>query len=233
MHKWAQTSAGWRSLSAAHEGVSVKHQKAKSMTPSREQGFSLLETMIVIVVIITIAAMAVLQIQPALATAKADTAMKQVVDQLRQAREYAIANRRYVQVTFPVVIVSGQTQYQVVMTEMNTLTAGAGGVNPVLSTVPIGGSMRFYLDATLPDTPDAYGNANAIEFGGVAGGPPAGMLFQSDGEFVAAGTYVPINGTVFMGIPGDTPMERAVTVLGATGRVRGWRAPSKKGWVQF
>jgi len=210
----------------------VKYQKAKSMTPSREQGFSLLETMIVIVVIITIAAMAVLQIQPALANARADTAMKQVVDQLRQAREYSIENRRYIQVTFPVVVVNGVTEYQIVMTQRNDFTLGAGGVNPVLSTVPIQSPMSFYVNPALPDTPDAFGNANAIVFGGVVGGPVGGMLFQSDGELVSAANFQAINGTVFLGIAGQPQMCRAVTVLGSTGRVRGWRAPSGQ-WIQF
>ena len=186
-----------------------------------------------IVVSLTIAAMAIVQLQPALGDARADSAMKQVVDQLRQAREYAVSNRRYIQVTFPVVVVAGQKQYEVVMTERNDLTAGAGAINPVLSTVPIEGPLTCYIDPTLPDTPDAYGNANPIEFGGIAGGPVAGMLFQSDGELVAAGTYQPINGTVFLGVKGQTLMSRAVTVLGSTGRVRGWKAPSVKGWVQF
>lgn len=189
--------------------------------------------MIVVVVSVTIAAMAITQIEPALANARADSAMKEVVDQLRQAREYSIANRRYVQVTFPVVVVGGQTQYRVQMTERNDLTAGAGPINTVLSTVPIGSPMTFYVTPALPDTPDAYGKANAIEFGGIAGGPVAGMLFQSDGELVAAGTYQPINGTVFLGVKGQPGQSRAVTVLGSTGRVRGWKAPSTNGWVQF
>jgi type II secretory pathway pseudopilin PulG len=211
----------------------VKEQKANSMnTHHAEQGFSLLEMVIVVMVIMIIAAMAIFQLQPALATARADSAMRQVIDELRQAREYSVAKRRYVQVTFTVVPVSGQTQYQVQTTEMDTLTAGAGGVNPVLRTVWIEGPMTFYVTPGMTDTPDGYGNSSPIYFGGVANGPPAGMLFQSDGELVAAVTYLPINGSVFLGVNGTPGQARAVTVLGTTGRVRGWRA-SGTGWNQF
>lgn len=192
-----------------------------------------MEMLIVVAVTVIIAAMAVLQLQPTLANARADDAMKEVIDQLRQAREYSVANRRYVQVTFPVVIVAGQTQYQVQTTELNAAPFGPGGANVVLSTIPIEAPLTYYVTPALPDTPDAYGDKSAIEFEGISGGPVTGMAFQSDGEFVDAGTFLPINGTVFLGVAGQTPMSRAVTVLGTTGRVRGWKTPSLAGWTQF
>jgi hypothetical protein len=58
------------------------------------------------------------------------------------------------------------------------------------------------------------------------------MLFQSDGELVDGATFQPINGTVFIGFPNQATASRAVTVLGATGRVRGWKL-AKTQWVQF
>jgi type II secretory pathway pseudopilin PulG len=212
----------------------VKEQTVNSRSAYNSgRGFSTVEMLIVVAVTVIIAVMAVLQLQPTLANARADDAMKEVVDQLRQAREYSIANRVYVQVTFPVVVVAGATQYRVQMTELNAAPYGLGGANVVLSTVPIEGPMTYYIDPTLPDTPDAYGDTAPIEFEGISGGPVTGMAFQSDGEFVDAGTFLPINGTVFMGVKGQTPMSRAVTVLGTTGRVRGWKGPSTSGWVQF
>jgi prepilin-type N-terminal cleavage/methylation domain-containing protein len=215
------------------EGVSVTNQQAKLRNLGSERGFSVVELVMVIAVMAVVTAIAILAYLPSLQSARADDAMREVLDQLRQAREYSIANRRYVQITFPVVAIGGVTHYEIQMTERNDLTAGAGAVNPVLSTVPIETPIQFYLTPTLPDTPDAFGDSNAIEFGGVAGGPPAGMLFQSDGELVSAATFLPINGSVFLGFPGSTSQARAVTVLGTTGRVRGWRAPSVNGWVQF
>jgi prepilin-type N-terminal cleavage/methylation domain-containing protein len=193
-----------------------------------ERGFSMIEAVVVIALILIVSAMAIMKMGPALQNARSDTALRQVVDQLRQAREYAIANRRYVQVTFQ--IVGGVPQIQ--MIQRNNLTPGAGAVNPVLSTVPLQFPVTFNVFAAMNDTPDGYGNAAAIEFAGVNGGPPAGMLFQSDGELVNAATLLPINGTVFLGVPGDQSSARAVTVLGTTGRVRGWRG-NLLNWIQF
>lgn len=211
----------------------MTNQQAKLRNHRGERGFSLVELVMVVAVMSVVSVIAIIAYGPSLQTAHADDAMRQVLDQLRQAREYSIANRRYVQITFPVVTVAGVTHYEVQMTERNDLTPGAGAVNPILSTVPIQSPIQFYLTPSLPDTPDAFGNASAIDFGGVAGGPPAGMLFQSDGELVSAATFQAINGTVFLGFPVNASEARAVTVLGTTGRVRGWKAPNKNGWVQF
>ena len=87
--------------------------------------------------------------------------------------------------------------------------------------------------AGMPDTPDTFGvpgGGSGIMFGSVTGGPPSGMEFQSDGTFTD-GTGVPINGTVFMGITNIPASARAVTVLGNTGRIRGYHGTGT-GWFQ-
>ena len=199
---------------------------------SGERGFSMTELSVAIGIILIIFGMAIAAFQPAIQAAKYDTGMRQVLDQLRQAREYSLANRRYVQVSFPVVPTAEGPQYEVVITELNSLTAGGGAVNPVLSTTPIQFPEQFYVYPGYVDTPDAYGNSGAIVFGGTIGGPAAGMLFQSDGELVSAATLQPINGTVFLGVPGNPLSVRAITVLGSTGRVRGWKGADSR-WFAF
>ena len=199
---------------------------------SGERGFSMTELSVAIGIILIIFGMAIAAFQPAIQAAKYDAGMRQVLDQLRQAREYSLANRRYVQVTFPIVPTANGPEYQVVITEMNSLTAGGGAVNPVLSTTPIQFPEQFYVYPGYVDTPDAYGNSGAIVFGGTIGGPAAGMLFQSDGELVSAATLQPINGTVFLGVPGNPMSVRAITVLGSTGRIRGWKGADSR-WNQF
>jgi prepilin-type N-terminal cleavage/methylation domain-containing protein len=187
------------------------------------RGFSLVELMVVIVLIFIVSAMAIILMQPTIQQMRANAAMDQVLEQLRTAREYSIAYRRYVQVLF-----IAPNQVQVVI--RNTLTPGAGA-DVVQSTVTLEGTVQFFVFAGQPDTPDAYGNGNAILFAGLPGGPPAGMLFQSDGGFINAGTGQPINGTVFLGNPAIGTSARAVTVLGATGRIRAWKGTST-GWFQ-
>jgi hypothetical protein len=84
------------------------------------------------------------------------------------------------------------------------------------------------LTPGAPDTPDGFGNKGAVEFGGLVGGPPT-MLFQSDGTFVDTNGNL-MNGTVFIGIPNVPTSGRAVTVVGATGRIRMYKA-NPTGWM--
>jgi prepilin-type N-terminal cleavage/methylation domain-containing protein len=191
----------------------------------RESGFSMVELMVSIMIILIVSAIAVTTMMPNAQQARIDAAMREVVDTFRQAREFSIANRRYVQISFP-------ATNQIQVTQMNTLTSGAGGVNPVLTTVTLAPPLVFNLDG-MPDTPDGYGNTSAIVFEGIANGPIGGMLFQSDGELVDGTTYLPINGSVFLGVPGQQSTARAVTVLGTTGRVRGWKSNGATAWYQF
>jgi prepilin-type N-terminal cleavage/methylation domain-containing protein len=210
-------------------GVSVKITDVNSMarrgSQNRERGFSMIELVVVVSIILIITAISITQLRPNLQNARIDAAMREVAESFRQAREFAISHRRYVQVTFP-------ANNQVQMVQLNTLTVGAGGVNPVLDTVTLPPPLIFTLDG-MPDTPDAFGNGNPIVFENVVNGPVGGMVFQSDGEFLDGATFLPINGTVFMGFPGQQSTARAVTILGTTGRVRGWKSNGNTAWYQF
>jgi prepilin-type N-terminal cleavage/methylation domain-containing protein len=220
------------------KGVSVKQSQLNTQRKERcrsgQRGFSMIELCTVILIILIISAMAIFALMPALQDAKFDSAMRQVLDQLRQAREYSIANRRYVQVTFPTVVAAGVTQYQIVMTERNAPPYGpaGAGADVVLSTVPIQPPAQFLVNPAAVDTPDNFGNASAIEFEGQNPGPVGGMLFQSDGELIDGLTFQPINGSIFIGSPGKATAFRAITVLGSTGRVRAWKF-NGAAWLQF
>ena len=199
---------------------------------SPERGFSMIELSVVIGIILILSAMAIIQIGPALQGERADVAMRQVVEQLRSARELAIANRRWVQVAFPVVVVGGVSENQVQTTIRNSLTLGAGA-DQALLPVPIQRPMTFLLfGAPVIDTPDLFGNAGRIVFGTVVNGPVGGMLFDGNGQLVNGATLQPINGTVFMGVAGQKSTARAVTVMGTTGRIRGWSWNGTT-WFQF
>jgi prepilin-type N-terminal cleavage/methylation domain-containing protein len=220
------------------KGVSLKQSQLITQCEERrridQRGFSMIEIVVVIALILIVSAIAIIAYLPTLQNANFDTAMRQMIDQLRQAREYSIANRRYVQVTFPTVVAGGVTQYQVVITEMDNLTAGGGAVNPVLSTVPIHAPAQYLVLSTI-DTPDGFclgAPSSAIEFKTTSGGAPVSILFQSDGELVDGASYQPINGTIFLGEPGKPTSARAITILGTTGRVRGWKGTGAS-WSQF
>jgi type II secretory pathway pseudopilin PulG len=176
----------------------------------------------------TIAGMLVVHLTPTLQQFRANSAASQVVDVLRQAREYAITYRRYVQITFP--NYPGASN-QIRITVRNSLTPNAGA-DVILTTVTLSGNTTFQLEAGVPDTPDAYGKASAVNFNNVDGGPPAGMYFQADGTYVdSAGNF--LNGSVFLGQTNLVTTARAVTVLGPTGRIRMYNVNgSGTGWFE-
>ena len=191
------------------------------------RGFSLVEMVIVVAVALTLMAIAMIQAQPALLQIRANTAKDQVQSALRTARESAISNRRSVKVEFLVNPAGNPTGYYVRLTRMG----GGFGPDTVFLFMAIQNSVIFTTFNTLPDTPDGYGNGAPIYFGGLANGPPAGMFYQSDGTFITS-TGIPINGTVFLGIPNQPSTARAITVLGTTGRVRSYHN-SATAWFDY
>lgn len=172
----------------------------------RQRGFSLLEGLIAIAIIMVVLAMSVIGFSYMQPNFKANSAMDQVVYRLRSAREQAIAHRRNVQVQFV-------GTNQITITEL-----WPSGTPPAPVTVSFEGGAQFIVFNVLPDTPMAFGNTAAIYFEGASGGPPL-MQFTSNGSFVDGGNTL-VNGTVFVGIPGNQSTARAVTILGGTGRVR-------------
>jgi prepilin-type N-terminal cleavage/methylation domain-containing protein len=183
----------------------------------KHAGFTLLEVLFVIAISLVLTSMAILQIRSLLPRMRANSAMNQVVSQLRAAREIAISQRRNVQILFP-----GPNQIQLQRFEQPT------GVT-LFPPVFFEGGAQFTLFNGLPDTPSGFGNDGAIVFGGIIGGP-ATMQFLSDGTFVDD-TGQPINGTIFVGVPNQPATARAVTIMGATGRFRpySWNGSA---WVE-
>lgn len=214
------------------KGVTVKTAESFSGQPalrrrSSQAGFSLIEMMIVVVVGFIVATMAVTQLQPALQDFQASAAEDTVKSTLRQAREYAISQRRTVAVTFGT---DAQGDAEVVL-NLYTVVNGVQSLNntPFL-VVPINRRVQF-VKFGLPDTPDQFGACAALCFNGA--GYAAGTIieFQSDGTFTN-GTGNPINGSIFMGMLTLPATARAITILGSTGRIKSWTGASGVNWVQ-
>jgi len=192
------------------------------------RGFSVIEILVVVAISMVIAGIAIVQAQPALQQIRVNAAKDLVQGTLRRARETAISDRRSVKVEFLVNPPANPKGSYVRLTRLG------GGIGPdtVIVLIPIPGSVIYTTFPGEPDTPDGFGNGGPIYFGGVNNGPAAGMIYQSDGTFAAA-TGIPINGTVFMGIPGQPTTARAVTVLGTTGRVRSYHISGTTTWFDY
>ena len=198
-------------------------------TERREQGFSLIEMVVVVAIIFIISAFAIFQGTGLMSSMKANAAQDTVFSQLRVARGLAISQRRTVQIwidqTFSGPGGAQQIKYQVLAAAQTNEVSG-----PIVA-VPLPGPVQYLLETGVSDTPMAFGNAAPVYIGNTSGGP-AIMQFNPTGTFTDnTGTAV-LNGTIFLGIPGQVGTARAVTIMGGTGRVRqytwnggsiGWR----------
>lgn len=171
-------------------------------------GFSLVDILAAMAIVGVATAIGIPQIGTALIDARADAGMRQVVGHLRLARDSAMTQRRTVEVQF-----TGTNQIQSIQINGATRTTIARAV--------LENGIRFTLSTGVPDTPDAFGNARAVDFGG-----PTTVWFLSDGSLVDAAS-LPLSGSVFLGIPNTPLSARAVTVLGPTGRVQAYKWNSR------
>jgi prepilin-type N-terminal cleavage/methylation domain-containing protein len=177
----------------------------KTFRPSSSAGFTLIEMMLVVCVMGIIAAMATFQIGSIRPGLQGDGAMRAVMAELNGAREMAIAQRRYMEISFV-----GTNRIQVIRRDLPNGTT-------TLRDVAFEAGVQYGLIAGIGDTPDGFGNGSATSFGAA----PA-IMFSTDGALIdTAGA--PVNGTVFLAIPNESLSFRAVTVQGSTGRVRGYR----------
>jgi Tfp pilus assembly protein FimT len=171
-----------------------------------DRGASLIELLMMLAVLATVAGIAALVSPAQLRMARADSGLSQVVEIVRSARDLAISSRRNVQVRF-----LGRNGMQTVRMEV------PGPAETVVRTVELEGRTEFRLVAGVPDTPDGFGNASAIAFG-----PTPTRMFTSEGTLIDSNGDV-LNGTIFLGDPADPTNARAITIFGATGAIRTWR----------
>jgi hypothetical protein len=125
----------------------------------------------------------------------------------------AISQRRRVQVEFITAAVSQSQAGGWVRVTRFELPNG----QTVLTNRPFEGGVQYGLWPGVQDTPDGFGNVSPVSFGAAVS-----VMFNTEGMLVD-NAGIPVNGSVFLLIPGQQGSYRAVTVLGSTGRVRGFR----------
>jgi prepilin-type N-terminal cleavage/methylation domain-containing protein len=182
-----------------------------------ESGFSLVELSIVVAIMATVAAIAILVSPMMMRQAKADSGIEQAVAALRIARETAIGQRRNVTIEF--------IGLRGIRTSRQEIGANGtpAGTTP-LNTVELENNMQVRLEPGLPDTPDGFGHTSAVNFG-----PSPERMFTSEGTLVNQTGDV-INGSVFFAIPDDPLSARAISIFGPTALIRVWRWDGRQ-WV--
>jgi prepilin-type N-terminal cleavage/methylation domain-containing protein len=169
-------------------------------------GYSLIELMMTVGIMGILASMVVVQVGRAQHGLKGDGAMRVVMSQMNAARQMAITQRRVMRLSF-----INPNQVRIIREEV------PGPATTTIASVLFEGGVTFVLVAGLPDTPDAFGAGAAVGFG-----TATYVQFTSDGTLTSQDGQT-INGTVFLAIPNVSQSARAITVLGSTGRVRGYR----------
>jgi prepilin-type N-terminal cleavage/methylation domain-containing protein len=195
-----------------------------------QQGFSVIELVIVVAVMVIVSGMAMMSTMRPGTTARANNAADAVVNTLRQGRLLAITKRRNV-----VVSLTGTNQIQLVVQTLPGEAVPATPIPLVQLNDGVRNGLQFYVFPTLPNTPMGplgFGNLSAIDLEAVNGGTVgSAVMFSSSGSLVgvggasvgnyyALGNNNPINASIFIGVQGDTTTARAITVTGSTGRVR-------------
>jgi prepilin-type N-terminal cleavage/methylation domain-containing protein len=172
---------------------------------TRDAGFSLIELIATVALAAIVLGISAGFYPQAVQVVRGDADLRIVYWELKGARDTAITQRRTVEVQF--------TAPNIITVVRRNMPAGT----TVLSTAVLEHNMRFLLFAGQPDTPDAFGRAAAVDFGGA--NPilftPDGMLTDNLGNA--------INGTVFLGQPGRPITSRALTVFGPTSTIRTYR----------
>ena len=168
-----------------------------------ETGFTLVELVMVAALGTILMAITSVSIGHVLESTRGDAALAGVLSQLRQARDLAISRRRTIRVDF------------VAPNEVRTTQLDIPSGTTLVGQFFLEGNVTFAQFATVPDTPDGFGAAAAVDFGSET------PYFVVDGMLVDR-SGAPLSGTVFLGLENEPLSARAVTVFGGTGHVRGY-----------
>jgi hypothetical protein len=219
----------------------AKSVSTGTMAWRKHNGFSLLELMITLSFGLIMAGVTFVALRPMLNQSHMDSAYDTTLMALRNTRNLAISQGHEYYVNFnPAGFPAGTIQI-----EYQAPAIGNGALPPLVQviTYSIPADVTFGVQAGFPaNTPDGFGTgANAVDFGqGLAGAPLNYVIFMPDGSSQAGvagsngGAYN--SGVIYLTRPSDTIYSsRAVSVWGATGRIRGWRLNQVAGaamWVQ-
>ena len=207
-----------------------QHRALSTRQPSSMRGFSLLEMVIVLSMVLIVSGFAVISTQGALKDSRVNGAYDNAFMQLRLARQRAIEERRRYIVTFGTPApVGASTPLGAPNAKSVQVYIWNVGFAPVqLSTLDLPPYVDFQVISGIPTSvaavPDGFGNAStAIDYDqGVSPGVKNLVMFMPDGSaHDQLGNSN--NGVLYLARNGDLISSRAISVFGSSGRIRGWR----------
>lgn len=174
-------------------------------------GFSLIEVLVVLLIILTGVAVSQPYVSEALRGYEADRAMHTVMEQLMKARQYALDNRRQFQVTVD------SSAASITITRMATSSESAS----VQSVVYLPSYISMSCNGgTTVCSPEGLSTSVSIP------------IFRPEGTTVDSSGNI-LNGVVFVrrNDSSATQFNRAVLLYGATSRIKGLRYTGVS-WMQ-
>jgi len=171
-----------------------------------ERGFSLVEVIVVVALVSTLATFAVGVTMESVAAARADNATSALQNAIEVARNQATSQRRDFQIVFTV-----PNKVEVFRLEIPS------NAQTLVQTTYLEMGQTYTRFGAMGDTPDLFVHSGAIAFGST----PT-IRFTSEGSLIDSSGDI-LNGTVYVAIDGKESSARAVTIFGATGLIRSWR----------
>jgi len=199
-------------------------------------GFSLIEMMMTIAVLIICCAITTVALMPLLNQQRVSNAYNTTLAAMRQARDNAVAQQTVYSVTFQNSTIPNTITVTPVLPVGDTTTSFTGEQSTVTYSLPT--NVTFLAQTGLPATaataPDNYYNSGlaAIDLGYAANGYTAGVNTvyfcpdgsaqnSQDGSGNCSGSWE--GGVVYLAQTGNMLSSRAITLWGATGHIHGWR----------
>ena len=211
--------------------MKVPLKSSRNGERARAIGLTLTEMVIAISVFLIAGAMTVMALRPAWQDARLASAYNDVLMMMRRARESAIVERRTYLVSFANDVKCNQLKCSEIT--VSRLLGGLKGAPDASATtaMQLPPEVEFLNVKGIPtsssgpnSTPDGWGaGAAAIDFDqGVNGGNKAAIYFQPDGSARDVNNNLN-NGVVYLARADDLYSSRAISLWGASGRIRGWR----------
>ena len=173
-----------------------------------QQGFSFIELLVTLAVLAVVSGFSILLVGPVLKARQVEMAVRTVSLQMSRARQFSVDSRRLTRVTF----ISPRT-----ITVEQRSPASQGGIWTWVTQADLPAEMEFGVSAGVSSGPEGFGTSSAVDFSSASE-----VFFSPDGSAIANSGQIS-NGVVYVSRPQEVDTTRAVTLFGATGRIKRWR----------
>lgn len=207
------------------------------MASMKQRGFSLLELMIAISVSLIIGGITFMAMQPILLQSHVNTAYERTLMVLRNTRNQAITQGHQYYVTFFPQVgnpAAGGTPAYVQVQYQPPVVGGIAQPLQQVQNYSLPRDVNFSLQTGAAPPDGLPVGVNAIDFESQPGVPLNYIVFMPDGSAQDSVGNLS-SGIVYIARPsGNQYTSKAISVMGSTGRIRGWFLDQQAGpiWEQ-